>query len=228
MSTESETQQSESAPEDSHGHRHDDGHGHGHDQAHDHGVDEGDPEGPRRKGKLHYHEEEVRPLDASVIIHRQPHLDLYSDSDRRHPGRDVDLPLRTIQLHIGQLNPGQATNLHKHHNEAAIYIIQGTGHSEIQGKQYPWEAGDFIYIPTMQWHTHVNSSDDVVLYMGITNKRMLDWLGLDRKVEAGKHMPMEAVQREIESGSFSPYSYYSVNPQEGVRFGPEGFITHGD
>jgi mannose-6-phosphate isomerase-like protein (cupin superfamily) len=205
-------------------------HGHGHSNGHGHSHDEGDPEGPRRKGKLHYHEEEVRPLEAYPLFHRQPHLDLYADSDRRHPGRDVDIPLRTIQLHIGRLDPGQSTNLHKHHNEAAIYIIEGAGHSEVQGEKIPWEKGDFIYIPTMQWHTHVNpeGSEAPVLYMGITNKRMLDWLGLDRKVEAGRHVPMEDVQREIDSGSFSPYSHYSVNPEQGVRFGPEGFITHGD
>lgn len=209
----------------SHGH----GHGHGHDHGeHDPHAPGGDPDGPRRKGKLHYHEEEVRPLEAKTIIHRQPHLDLYSDRDRRHPARDVDLPLRSIQLHISELAPGQQTRLHKHHNEAAIYIIKGVGHSEVQGERYPWEAGDFLFIPTMQWHTHVNSGDGPVLYMGITNKRMLDWLGLDRKVEAGIHMPMEEVEKEIAAKKFSPYSHYSINPEEGVRFGPEGFITRAD
>jgi mannose-6-phosphate isomerase-like protein (cupin superfamily) len=201
-------------------------HGHGHGHGHIHG--DGDPNSPRRTGKLHYHEEEVRPIQAAQLIHRQPHLDLYADADRKHPGRDVDLPLRTIQLHIGKLEPGQSTRLHKHHNEAAIYIIEGNGHSELQGKSYPWEKGDFIYIPSMQWHTHVNSGDVPVLYMGITNKRMLDWLGLDRKVEAGVHVPMEEVEKEIASDRYSPYSHYNITPETGVRFGPEGFITHGD
>jgi uncharacterized cupin superfamily protein len=211
-------------------HANDQSDGHSHEKSHGHSHDEGDPNGPRRKGKLHYHEEEVRPLEAYPLVHRQPHLDLYADSDRKHPGRDVDLPLRTIQLHIGRLDPGQSTNLHKHHNEAAIYIIAGSGYSEVQGERIPWSQGDFIYIPTMQWHTHVNPEDatEHALYMGITNKRMLDWLGLDRKVEAGRHVPMEDVQREIESGKFSPYSHYNVSPETGVRFGPEGFITHGD
>ena len=198
---------------------HSHGHGHGHDA---------DPMNPRRHGKLHYHEDEVRPLAAEAIIHRQPHLDLYADGDRQHPARDVDLPLRTIQLHISELRPGQQTRLHKHHNEAAIYIMKGVGHSEVQGKKYPWEQGDFLFIPSMQWHTHVNSGDGPVLYMGITNKRMLDWLGLDRKIEAGRHVPMEEVQKEIESGKFSPYSYYNIDPDTGVRFGPEGFITHSE
>ena len=201
---------------------------HGDHKHSDGGGDGSDPNSPRRRGKLHYHEDEVRPMAAGKLIHKQPHLDLYADGDRQHPARDVDLPLRTIQLHISELKPGQQTRLHKHHNEAAIYIMKGKGHSEVHGEVVPWEQGDFLYIPSMQWHTHVNSGDEPVLYLGITNKRMLDWLGLDRKVEAGKHMPMEEVQKEIDAKSFSPYSYYSVNPEEGVRFGPEGFITHND
>ncbi|MHB2022445.1 MAG: cupin domain-containing protein, partial [Mycobacteriales bacterium] len=126
------------------------------------------------------------------------------------------------------LDPGCATRLHKHHNEAAIYIIAGTGHSDVQGTRQEWSTGDFLFIPTMQWHTHVNDGEEPVFYLGITNKRMLDWLGLDRKVEAGIHMPEEAVAKEIASGEFSPYSYYRVDPQTGVRFGPEGFIRHAE
>ena len=183
---------------------------------------------PRRSGKLHYHEDEVRPLAADKLIHRQPHLDLHADKLTRKAARDIDIPLRTIQLHISELPPGMQSNLHKHHNEAAIYIVEGRGHSEVQGVKIPWEKGDFLFIPSMQWHTHVNSSDEPVLYLGITNKRMLDWLGLDRRVDAGINMPMEEVEKEIAAAKFSPYSYYSVNPTDGVRFGPEGFISHSD
>ena len=38
-------------------------------------------------------------------------------------------------------------------------------------------------------------------YLGITNKLMLDWLGLDRKAEVGIHMDQEEVDAEIASGS---------------------------
>lgn len=183
---------------------------------------------PRRRGKLHYHEEEVRPLDAHPVVHRRPIDDLYQAPERGHPGRDVDLPVRSIQLHVARLDQGMSTRLHKHHNEAVVYIIAGRGHSDLQGVSHAWEEGDFLYIPTMQWHSHVNDGDEPVYYMGITNKRMLDWLGLDRKVEAGIHMPVEEVKEEIASGKYSPYSYYSVDPERGVRFGPEGLIRHTD
>ena len=61
---------------------------------------------PRRHGKLHYHEDEVRPMEAVKIIHKNPVDDLYHSPERGHPGRDVDLPLRAIQLHVARLDPG--------------------------------------------------------------------------------------------------------------------------
>lgn len=186
------------------------------------------PDHPRRRGKLHYHEEEVRPIEARPVLHKRPIEDLYQAPERGHPGRDVDVPIRSIQLHVARLDPGCSTRLHKHHNEAVVYIISGRGHSDLQGVSYSWEEGDFLYIPTMQWHTHVNDGDEPAYYLGITNKRLLDWLGLDRKVEAGIHMPEEEVRKEIEGGRYSPYSFYSIDPDTGIRFGPEGLIAHAD
>lgn len=183
---------------------------------------------PRRHGKMHYHEEIVRPIRVARIVHKKPHADLYDLPERGHPARDVDLPLRTIQLHVARLDPGCSTRLHKHHNEAAIYCMRGRGYTVVQGVRFDWEEGDFLYMPPMQWHTHVNESDAPAFYLGITNKRMLDWLGLDRKVEAGIHLPMEEVEKEIRGGEFSPYSWYNISPDDGVRFGPEGFIRHVD
>lgn len=179
---------------------------------------------PRKEGKLHYHEEIVRPIKVNVekMVHKDPTKDMYYDAqDRKHFSRDADLPLRTINIHFSRLTPGESSRLHKHHNEAAVYIVQGKGYSMVQGERYDWEKGDFLYVPVFCWHEHFNTGEEDVIYMGITNKRMLDWLGLDRKVEAGVHMTMEEVQAEIEGNKFSPYSYYHMDPENGVKFGPE-------
>ena len=183
---------------------------------------------PRRQGKMHYHEYEVRPIAAEHIFHKNPAAALFELKERHHKGADVQLPLRTIQLHLSQLRPGETTRMHKHHNEAAVYIVAGRGYSTVQGKRYDWEQGDFLYIPTMTWHQHVNDSTADAMYMGITNKRMLDWLGLDRRVEAGINITDEEVQREIATMEPSPYSWYSISPEGDVRFGPPGFIRKSD
>ncbi len=172
-----------------------------------------EPEAARAAGKVHWHDDQVYPVAAEPIVHKNPAGDLYELVERRHPARDVELPMRTINLHVGRLNPGGATRLHKHHNEAVIYIIQGQGYSDVQGKRYRWEAGDFLYVPVFNWHTHVNDGDEPVLYLGITNKRMLDYLALDRMVQAGIDVTEEDVAEEIRQAPPSRYS----DPAEAFR-----------
>lgn len=179
---------------------------------------------PRTEGKHHWHEEEVRPFKVSVknSTMKNPLTDLYMDNqDRKHRGRAVSLPMRSIEIHLTEMVPHEKSRLHKHHDEAAIYIVKGKGYSEIQGVRYDWEEGDFLYVPPMAWHTHINLTDDTAVYMGITNKKLLNYLGLERKVECGIHMTEEAVQKEIASEKFSPYSWVNVDPDTGVSFGPE-------
>ncbi len=180
----------------------------------------------RRTGKMHYHEEVVRPVKVKRITHKNPAADLIYIKDRAHAAREVELPMRTINIHIGELRPGASTRLHKHHNEAAIYIVKGKGYSEVQGQRYDWETGDFLYMPSMCWHRHVNEGTEPVLYMGITNKRMLDWLAMDRKVEAGIHVHVEEAEAEIKAERWSPYSWYRIDADadRGVEIGPPGFL----
>ncbi len=179
---------------------------------------------PRRTGKVHWHEEIVRPIKVSPrqLIQKNPRNDMvYDGKDRKHNVRDVSLPMRCFNVHISEIPVGAMSRLHKHHNEALIYIIQGKGHSMVQGERYDWEEGDFLYAPPFVWHSHHNDGQEPVYYMGITNKRMLNWLGLDRKVEAGVHMTMEEVEKEIASGDYSPYSWYEIDPEQGVTYGQD-------
>ncbi|MBC7343637.1 MAG: cupin domain-containing protein [Clostridia bacterium] len=179
---------------------------------------------PRRQGKVHWHEEIVRPIKVAPekLVHKNPLKDMYYDAqDRKHKARDVDLPMRTMNIHISEIPVGSATRLHKHHNEAVIYIIKGKGHTMIQGRRFDWEAGDFLYVPPFCWHSNHNDGDEPAYFMGITNKRLLNWLGLDRKVEAEVHVSMEEVEREIAAEDYSPYSWYRIDPEQGIRFGPD-------
>lgn len=180
---------------------------------------------PRRAGKVHWHEAVVKPIKVAPekLVHKNPLQEMYYDGrDRKHRARDVDLPVRTFNIHISEIPVGGSTRLHKHHNEAVIYIIKGKGHTMIQGRRYDWETGDFLYVPPFCWHSNHNDGDEPAYFMGITNKRLLNWLGLDRKVEAGVDVPVEEAEREIASEEYSPYSWYRIDPQTGVTFGEEG------
>jgi quercetin dioxygenase-like cupin family protein len=50
---------------------------------------------------------------------------------------------------------------HRHtHTEAMLYVLEGTGYSEIDGERYDWEEGDAVHVPPrMTLHEHFNGSD---------------------------------------------------------------------
>jgi mannose-6-phosphate isomerase-like protein (cupin superfamily) len=41
-----------------------------------------------------------------------------------------------------------------------LYVLEGSGHSMIDGRRYTWEAGDAVHVPPrMTSHEHFNDSD---------------------------------------------------------------------
>jgi len=179
-------------------------------------------ENPRETGKVHRHEEVVRPILVKNIVQTSPLKDMHDDQARKHKTRDIDLPMRTVNIHLTELLPGQSSKMHKHHNEAVVFILEGKGYSIVQGKRYDWARGDALYMPSMNWHSHVNEGTERVIYLGITNKRLLNFLGLDRWIEVGKDVTQEAYEQELKTMEPSPYSWLSITPEGGVKHG-KGF-----
>lgn len=177
---------------------------------------------PREIGKVHHHEQIVRPILVKQIVQKSPLKDMYDCQERKHATRDIDLPMRTINIHLSELLPGKSSRMHKHHNEAVIFIWEGKGYSIVQGKRYDWEAGDALYVPPMNWHSNVNEGPGRVIYLGITNKRLLNYLGLDRWVEVGKNVTEEEYEEDLKTAEPSPYSWLSITPEKGVKHG-KGF-----
>jgi mannose-6-phosphate isomerase-like protein (cupin superfamily) len=52
------------------------------------------------------------------------------------------------------------TSSHKHiHTEAMLYVLEGSGYSEIDGQRYDWMEGDAVHVPPrMTTHEHFNPS----------------------------------------------------------------------
>jgi len=94
--------------------------------------------------------------------------------------------VQTMAMFIAQIDPGGRTGKHRHFNEAMIYILEGRGHSIIDGERYEWGQGDVISVPLYSWHHHVND-DPVrpVRYLGVTNIPLLRAMGLNRLEDAG-------------------------------------------
>jgi quercetin dioxygenase-like cupin family protein len=110
-------------------------------------------------------------------------------AERKHPVYFVDLPTKNVSLTIGGLLPGQITNRHRHTYETVLYVIEGSGITEIEGQQVEWQAGDAVYIPGWAWHRHRNASDSKpAKYIACENAPQLQNLGVALREEEGRDL----------------------------------------
>ena len=104
------------------------------------------------------------------------------------------LPLQTVSFHIEKMPPGGSSNIHKH-GEAVVYILEGQGYSEIQGRKVNWKAGDIVYIPHDAWHRHFNKSKSKpVKFIGMYSPRGLRELFGVKLVDGGRRTYKELVK----------------------------------
>ena len=123
---------------------------------------------------------ELVPHQVERLIHRQVLAtggDHEFDQERGHPVGVVDLPSHTVSMTIGVLREDEATRSHRHNYETILYIVRGQGESEIGDKVVAWEAGDAVYVPNWEWHSHRNTGDEVVHYVAVENTPLLQNLG---------------------------------------------------
>ncbi len=134
--------------------------------------------------------EEIAPKVPTKLIDREVDKGLKLDKFgklRKHPLRIVDLPSYTISMHLSEIPPGKRTGLHRHHNEAIVYILSGRGYTEIEGRSVKWRQGDAVYVPPWAWHAHHNlNKHRPARYLAATNSPLLQNVGgLDRRQERG-------------------------------------------
>jgi gentisate 1,2-dioxygenase len=87
--------------------------------------------------------------------------------------------IRTLMTFIGEIPPGSKTGMHRHYNEAAIYVLSGRGYSVIDGETVEWEEGDCLCIPMMAWHQHFNKdADRPCQYLAAINSPLMKSIGV--------------------------------------------------
>lgn len=63
-----------------------------------------------------------------------------------HPAID-DTILKTEMIFEQEIPPGSRSGRIKFQGEQVIYVIEGRGHTLIDGVKHPWKAGDVINLP---------------------------------------------------------------------------------
>ena len=88
----------------------------------------------------------------------------------------------TIACHIQMLRPGESTKAHRHTNGTIYHVVQGQGHSVVQGQKMDWEPKDVFCVPGWTYHEHVNaSSTEPAVLFSFTDTPVLKSLSLLRE-----------------------------------------------
>jgi gentisate 1,2-dioxygenase len=130
-----------------------------------------------RLSREHYRfakEEMARRQKAPILVTAEEIESQYRERGRLYiVDPRIGFNHRTFRFWIGSILPTHQikkprTLGHRHNIEAVIYILQGHGYSVIDGVRHDWEAGDFICVPNFAWHRHVNTSDQIMIYVAAT------------------------------------------------------------
>ncbi|MGR3220807.1 MAG: cupin domain-containing protein [Candidatus Anammoxibacter sp.] len=99
----------------------------------------------------------------------------------------ANIPSFTISVNITVIKKGSQDRKHRHYYECLMFILDGRGHSVIEGEKVEWEAGDALHIPPWSWHQHFNSDPErEIRYLAATNAPLLQNVGgIAKREEAG-------------------------------------------
>ena len=75
----------------------------------------------------------------------------------RHYVEPKDGVTQTLHIHLEEYGPGARSQKHGHVNEAAFYILDGTGYEIHDGIRYDWKAGDVAIVHNNCVHQHFNA-----------------------------------------------------------------------
>jgi gentisate 1,2-dioxygenase len=75
----------------------------------------------------------------------------------RHYVEPKDGITQTFHLHLEEYGPGGKSQIHGHVNEAAFYILDGSGYEIHDGVRYDWKAGDVAIVHNNCVHQHCNA-----------------------------------------------------------------------
>jgi mannose-6-phosphate isomerase-like protein (cupin superfamily) len=96
---------------------------------------------------------------------------------RLSPG-DEPFLTQTISAHFSRIPAKGSTRGHGHQNEAAFYIVTGSGYEIHDGERHDWSAGDLVYVHTDSVHRHFNENAEDALAFVVKPKSMWMYFGL--------------------------------------------------
>jgi quercetin dioxygenase-like cupin family protein len=125
-----------------------------------------------------------------------------------YAGIDGGTPMRTNDALVHEVDPGVVSTAHRHSWDAILFVVSGSGWTEIDGVRHDWKPWDALHLPAWAWHRHGNDGDRPARFLSFSSEPLLGTLNLALLEEAGDGA--EATGRPpfstSASGDGDPYS----------------------
>src|ERR1041384_5482474 len=99
---------------------------------------------------------------------------------------DRDSPTRCLDALVHEIDAGAESTIHRHSWDAQLFIVEGSGWSEIDGVRYRWKPWDAIPLPAWSWHRHGNDGAKSARFMSYSSEPMLWTLGMSLIEDRGR------------------------------------------
>ena len=124
----------------------------------------------------------VQALDDMLAADASPYDDLRLEYFNPHTGGPT---LPTFSCRVQLLRPKEKTRKHRHTSTTVYYAFRGRGITQVSANEFNWETTDIFVVPSWQWHSHENSTNEDAILFSITDQPASEALGLYREEAEG-------------------------------------------
>jgi gentisate 1,2-dioxygenase len=101
-----------------------------------------------------------------------------------YAGSDEGAAMRTNDAGAHELAPGARTLPHRHSWDAILFIVEGSGWSEIGDQRVEWKPWDALHLPAWTWHRHGNDGNKTARFVSFSSEPLLTSLNMAALEEA--------------------------------------------
>lgn len=98
---------------------------------------------------------------------------------------DGDQPSLVLDANVHEIDPGVTSTVHRHSWDAILFVVEGSGWTEVNGRRYDWRPWDTIYLPGWSWHRHGNEGGKKAKLVSFSVEPLVELLGLAVLEDAG-------------------------------------------
>lgn len=161
----------------------------------------------RRSDTLKYWEERQRFLikgeDVEMVdTPRRTRRGVMVSADGGEPSINLD-------ANVHEVGPGVVSTIHRHSWDAIVFVVEGSGWTEVDGRRHEWRPWDTIYLPGWAWHRHGNDGDKPAKLISFSVEPFAELLGMAVLEDAGDTAMSELPPRPVTTDSglgSDPYS----------------------